>query len=608
MSKGTFQYIVVGSGAGGVPVAARLVEAGYSVLVLEAGGDPRQTEQGRNLYDVPAFHPLATEHQLTSWGLFVDHYDDLKIQKLDSKYVAGKGVFYPREGGIGGCTAHNAMIFLFPDYREWDFIASVTGDSSWKAVNMRKYAQRLEDCRYRPVQRFLNWLGVNLTGHGFNGWLTTQKALPLDALADRNLVKVLIKSARAALKLSNHPIQRLRRLIEGLGDPNDQRLGNGAEEGIHYVPLTTANHQRKSARERLLETAKLYPDRLTIELNSLVTRVIFNAENRAIGVEYRQGERLYRASCPPSDEEGELHQVFASEEVILSGGAFNTPQLLMLSGIGPRQTLERHGIKVLVDLPVGKNLMDRCEVGVVHRMNFEKWASLAEATFGADDPLFKKWQTSREGLYTSNGSVLAIIKRSFSHLDLPDLFIFAILGMFKGYYPNWSVEQLQYANYLTLAILKAHTLNGSGEVTLRSADPRDMPLINFRYFDKSTDPDGLDLKAVVAGIRFVRELTRELKAQGVIAEETWPGEHLKTNEELANWVISEVWGHHASCTCPIKPRKNGGVLTSDFRPYGTHGLRVVDASVFPRIPGMFILSAILMTAEKAADVIIADAN
>ena len=163
-------------------------------------------------------------------------------------------------------------------------------------------------------------------------------------------------------------------------------------------------------------------------------------------------------------------------------------------------------------------------------------------------------------------------------------------------------------NYLTWTILKAHTNNRAGEVTLRSADPRETPHINFRYFDEGNDAKGEDLDAVVDGIKFIRSTTAKLKSDGLIIEEEQPGDHIRSDRELRDFVRHHAWGHHASCTCPIGPREQGGVLSADFRVHGTEGLRVVDASVFPRIPGFFIVSAVYMIGEKAADVILADAE
>jgi choline dehydrogenase-like flavoprotein len=296
----------------------------------------------------------------------------------------------------------------------------------------------------------------------------------------------------------------------------------------------------------------------------------------------------------------------ATREVILCGGAFNTPQLLMLSGIGPRDVLEPLGIPLRIELPgVGRNLQDRYEVGVVNRMNFERWEILDGATFSRGDPQYRQWAGGSDGVYASNGAVLAVILKSRPERPLPDLFCFALLGLFGGYFPGYSAFEVTKPNYLTWAILKAHTQNRAGEVVLRSADPLDTPLINFHYFDEGSGTAGEDLQSVVAGIRFVRKLTERLKAQGLIAAEEQPGEALETDDQLSDFVRGNAWGHHASCSCAIGPREGGGVLGSDFRVHGTQGLRVVDASVFPRIPGFFIASAVYMVGEKAADVILA---
>jgi choline dehydrogenase len=212
---------------------------------------------------------------------------------------------------------------------------------------------------------------------------------------------------------------------------------------------------------------------------------------------------------------------------------------------------------------------------------------------------------SRSGVYTTNGSVLAVIRRSFADRPLPDLFCFGLLGLFGGYFPGYAAHAVAKPNYLTWAILKGHTENRAGSVTLRSTDPRDPPRINFRYFEEGSDTADADLDAVVEGIRFVRKLIQPLKDRGLVAEEEAPGATAISDEALKTFVRDRAWGHHASCTCAIGPRETGGVLDSQFRVHGTQGLRVVDASVFPRIPGFFIVTSIYMIAEKAADAILA---
>lgn len=611
-----FEYIVVGSGAGGGTVAARLAERGKKVLVLEAGGDPK-TLQGSNLafpdsdrlpadYDVPVFHTFSTENEAMKWDFFVRHYSDEATQQKDPKYTLEEnGVLYPRAGCLGGCTAHNAMITVYPHNADWDEVANLTGDDSWRADNMRSYFERMENCNHRPINRLLAKMGKNPSRHGWGGWFQTEAALPLQALAkDKKLVESILESAEEAVEKLPNFFERIKWFIEGLADPNDWRLVQENSTGLRYPPLATKNGVRHSTRERLLDIQKKYPDRLTIELDALVTKVILDQDNRAIGVEYLKGAKLYRAHQNPSKEHGKPLSAHASKEVILAGGAYNTPQLLMLSGIGPKEELSKHGIPVKLDLPgVGTNLQDRYEVGVVNRMN-KDWEVLKDAKYEVGDPQYEDWKNGK-GVYTTNGAVLAVIKRSFTERPLPDLFCFALLGRFRGYYPGYSKLIRENHNYLTWAVLKAHTLNRAGEVRLTSADPRDRPAINFRYFEEGSDKEGKDLDAVVAGVKFVRSLVAPLIEQGIIAEEEAPGTHIQSDQELRDFVRYNAWGHHASCTCPIGSDKDPmAVLDSNFRVRGIKGLRVVDASVFPRIPGFFIVSSIYMIGEKAADAIL----
>jgi choline dehydrogenase len=155
-------------------------------------------------------------------------------------------------------------------------------------------------------------------------------------------------------------------------------------------------------------------------------------------------------------------------------------------------------------------------------------------------------------------------------------------------------------------VLKGHTRNRAGQVNLKSANPREATEINFRYFD---DAPGVpaehwqeDLESVREGVEFVRRMNRDSGLKDVLEEEVVPGETFSSREALNGFIKKEAWGHHASCTCKIGPRTDPmAVVDGKFRVHGVSNLRVVDASVFPEIPGLFIVSAIYMIGEKAAD-------
>jgi choline dehydrogenase len=617
MTDSSYEYVVVGSGPGGGTLAARLAEAGRRVLLLEAGGDPHELEGDDAVassnrlpadYDVPAFHAFASENDAMAWHFFVGHHDDKTLERRDPNFVETyrgqtvNGFYYPRAGTLGGCSAHNAMIFVAPHNSDWDGIAEATGDSTWRAERMRRYFERIEDCRYRPLSRWLAKLGINPSRHGWRGWLPTEVCIPMASLDDERLDTLLVGALVEALKEDGAELPRLKMLAKGAFDGNDWRIGKSDDVGARVTPLTTKSHVRVGARERVRDVQGRFPDRLTVQLNALATRVIFDNDNRAIGVEYQKGDRLYRAHARPRTEAGATTNAYASREVILSGGTFNSPQLLMLSGIGPADHLRDRGVAVRVPLTgVGANLQDRYEVGVVNEMAFPSWSVYKGATFSPGDALYAQWRAGDAGVYATNGSVLTITHRSPATAPVPNLFCMALLARFEGYRPQYSKIFSTDLNYLTWVVLKAHTTNRGGTVRLRTNDPRDTPVVQFRQFADGGDED---VNALVEGIHFVRRLTHKLKAQQLIGRETVPGAALQTDAELRDFVRTHAWGHHACGTCAIGSVDDRGVLTSDFKVHGTKGLRVVDASVFPRIPGFFIVSAVYMIAEKAADVIL----
>ena len=472
-----------GSGAGGGTVAARLAEAGMTVLVLEAGADPGALKAGGlpEDYDVPAFHPFASENKAMAWNFMVHDFGDDAERRRRPENDPPPGVLYPRASTLGGCTAHNAMILMVPHDSDWNGIAELTGDPSWRAEAMRRYFQRIENCRYRPLWRLLAGLTGGLfdpTGHGWRGWLPAEKPLPPRAFADhplmcviRNAVRVDVASSSVVARASRalgETFERWARVVVGEADPNDRRLQGRLAEGLTSVPLSTAGGRRRGARERVLAVRKTHA--LSVEFDALAARVLFDADNRAVGVEYLKGGNLYRASPEPSADSGQLRQVFARREVILAAGAFNTPQILMLSGVGPADELAAHGVEARVALDgVGRNLQDRYEIGVIHKTE-RPWTCLEGAEFAVGDPVYRAWLGGK-GMYLSNGAAVAFSLRSSVAGPDPDLFAMALVTRFSGYFPGYSDDIRSSRGDLTFAVLKAHTKNRGGRVTLASTRP-----------------------------------------------------------------------------------------------------------------------------------------
>jgi choline dehydrogenase len=604
------------------------------------------------MYKVPVFHGHSTEYPKASWDFFVRHYTDDALQKRDTKVVEDedlpadlkgqKLIWYPRAGMLGGCTAHNAMITVVPQDSDWDDIAMMTGDNTWRAENMRLYWARLEQCKYvsRP-SGFSSALSKAFSalksgspksdpahGHGFDGWLPTSGSDPgllLRLLRDKQLTGVLLNTVKTALR--EHIGDPLLKLATRF-DPNDRR--NASAQGIVFTPLTVDKGRRVGPREYLLsveadlkeKNAKFQakpqgkpPGSLTIKKHALATRVLFEGK-RAVGVEYIDRSHVYRAdpqaaTATPDPSTLPRTKALARREIILAGGAFNTPQLLMLSGIGPRDQLEKFGIPVLVESKgVGANLQDRYEVGVVSKFETDftltKNGKFAPPDDDTPDELLAEWERGEPSIYASNGALIGIIKKSDNWLKDPDLFIFGLPANFRGYSKRYAKELQRHRNLFTWAILKARTEN-TGRVELTSANPWDPPRINFQHFRDGLGTGEQDMKALIDGVKFVRKMNARLNRDKVKNTEIWPGPNVDDDDALHQFIRDETWGHHASCTCKMG-RDEMSVLDSRLRVRGVERLRVVDASVFPKIPGYFIVTAIYMISEKAFDLIKEDAG
>ena len=210
---------------------------------METRPIPKDKDRLPDDYDVPVFHAASTENEAIKWDYWVRHFEDQKLQQRDKKWRLQwpepdgelvNGVWYPRAGCLGGCTAHNAMICVCPHNADWDNLARLTNDPSWGADNMRKIFQRLETCHHRVIlYRLLAMIGINPTRHGRNGWLSTEITIPKEALTDMQLSKALWLSAAAEFEAFGSRLKRILWFLLGQGDPNDWRLVKENAEGVH---------------------------------------------------------------------------------------------------------------------------------------------------------------------------------------------------------------------------------------------------------------------------------------------------------------------------------------------------------------------------------------
>ncbi len=586
-SEHDYDVIVVGSGAGGGPLAARLARAGKRVLLLEAGEDVG----GKLTYQVPAMHALSTEDDAMAWWYFVRHSSDPTVDAADSK-ITPEGVLYPRGSALGGSTAVNAMVTVLPSASDWNRLAELTGDGDYRAVAMAPYWDRVRE-----------WLPVELP----------DSDLAMDDPDVTDFLLAAVDEVGGVDPKDDLDAAQASDLVQLLDADLNAAFAAGEPTGVFRLPSATADGHRRGTREAILDAvADGFP--LTVQTGSFVTRVVWDetaATPTAIGVEYVRGQGVYDASLGQRDTPSAPEQVTAAQEVVLSAGAFNTPQLLMLSGVGDPSELSALGIDSVVDLPgVGRNLQDRYEAAVVaeldHDISLVEGCQLGIST--TDDPCLDDWRQG-EGIYGTNGFAAAALVRSEPALPLADLQVFAFPADARGYYPGYSVDSVATKNRFSWLILKAHTDNDDGRVTLRSADPFERPEIVFNSYDEHAPLADPDLKAVVEGIRFIRRVTDRVRQRQPTEaiDEIWPGADLESDIELGQFVRSESWGHHACCTTPMGADDDpDAVLDSRFQVRGTTGLRVVDASVFPEIPGTFIAAPIFMMSEHAADVIVAD--
>jgi choline dehydrogenase len=470
-------------------------------------------------------------------GLFKTKWD-WNYQTTEQKQLNRKRAYWPRMKALGGCSSMNAMIYIRGNRADYDGWRDAHGATGWGYDDVLPYFVRSEG-------------NTRLGGpfHGQDGPVHVE-----DRRYTHPLTHAWVESAVAA----------------GFERTDDF---NGAEqEGAGLYQVTCKKGRRWSTYKAYLEPAESRGN-LTIRTHALAERVVVEG-GRAVGVQYRRGAETVTA--------------YAEAEVVLSGGAVNSPQLLMLSGIGPAQHLEEHGIDVVQHLPgVGENLHDHPVTPVI-------WHTKDATDLIQFNTLlnFARAKATGTGPLVSNVGEGGAFFRSRDGLEAPDLQIHTAPS---GFYDNALHEAT------TCKVTVAPTLVNvfsRGRLRLRSADPAWHPDIDPAYFDDQTDLD-----AMVAGVRRCIETVRTGPIAKHIAAPFMPGMADPSDEDVVAHIRTNSQTlYHPVGTCAMGTSENA-VVDPELKVYGVEGLRVADASVMPTVPRGNTNAPSIMVGEKAADLI-----
>ena len=530
MIEEAFDFVIVGGGSAGCALANRLsADPSNRVLVLEAGRRDRS-------WDVFIHMPAALTYPLGN------RLYDWKYETEPEPYMGGRRVAHARGKVLGGSSSINGMIFQRGNPLDFDQWADEPGMEQWEYAHCLPYFRRMENC-----------LAGGDEWRGDEGPLEVERGPAVNPLFDAWLAA----GSQAGFLRSD--------------DVNGYR-----QEGFAVFDKNVRGGRRLSAARAYLHPVLDRPN-LTLHTRAFVERVEMDGA-RATGVRYRWRGRARTAS---------------SGEVILSGGAFNSPQLLQLSGIGDAGWLEGLGVPVVADLPgVGRNLQDHLEVYVQH----------ACAQPVSMQPHLAHWRKPwiglqwlfRRGPAATNHFEAGAFVRSNDDVDSPNL-MFHFLPVAIRY--DGSQPSGGHGYQVHVGPMRS---DSRGEVRIRSADPRRHPAITFNYL--STEQDRTEwLEAV--------RMTRRILGQPAFAEfdagEISPGPGVGSDEEILEWVARDgETALHPSGTARLGLGPEAVVDPRTFRVHGVDGLRVVDASLLPSITNANIYAPTMMIAERAADAVL----
>jgi choline dehydrogenase len=529
----SFDYIVVGAGTAGCVLASRLSEEKGCSVLLLEAGG----RDSHFLLRMPLGFLRAMLQPRFSWGYMSE----------PEPHLNGRRVFLPRGRVLGGSGSINGMFYMrghSQDFETWRRM----GCEGWGYADVLPYFKRMET----------SWRGANAY-HGDSG---PMYVCPIDTT--RLLHEPLVETAVPA----------------GFNVTDD--IHAEVEEGFARGEVTIDRRGRRGSTSwAYLHPAMSRPN-LTVTLHALATRVLIE-RGRAVGVEYHK--------------DGQLHQARAAREVVLAGGSYNSPQLLLLSGVGPAQELRQVGIPATLDLPgVGRNLSEHPHIPIEFEAKLSQ-TFLNELRFDRAALSVMQWALFGKGAFATQINSCNVVIRTDAGLSQPDVQLMCNpVSMGAHLWFPFLTPRPQHR--LTADVVVLHQAS-RGRVTLRSADPKDAPRVFLNIFAEASD-----LATARRGIRTARRIYATQPQARLVGRAVRPPPELETDSELDAYM-RETAGvtQHPVGTCSMGTGADA-VVDPALRVRGIEGLRVADASIMPTVPGGNTNAATIMVAEKASDLIL----